>query len=719
MWALNLPALKVSQDARQRERGAVDKTPDDAIIAESNEAAIRDRRRRAIIGISVAVFVLLLVLFMTWKFLQRPVPSDQLENADTVGIESSTAPGSSAVATDSGLSTVPPSSATETGSVVSSDVPVGTESAPPPDTTTNYAANNGGSSTTALTPTKDQVKTNTAKSDTKKSSTTNTNNNTNNNTSNTNSGSSTTTTKKVTYPNTVVAAKPTSPDGSNGWYRKVRPTVRFTPSNRTTWYRWGQSGDWRVYKGPMLAPVGVHTLQYYSKKPNGVLQARASKRFSVDLTKPSVPQNVRMTGTSFKTASIAWNPCTDSYSGVSHYEVYSADNVLRGTSNSTNANVTGFAPGTSFTFLVRAVDRAGNKSAFSATVVAPPSTLAYTNPPNPNGANGWYKTKPAVLFDANESGVTFYAWDADPEYSIYSSAFMMPKEGVHSLRYYTRNNMGVSEIEQMTTLKLDTVPPFAPAAPSVEASGPTVMKLSWAQVEDYEPGSGVDKYIVYDFQNEGTYHTYDVHPSGSGDATFTISDPEGFTGRSFRIVAVDAAGNESPGDFRAASASSTSGSKRKVASTGRITSVRSSLIRPTFADPTPGLVSVPIATPPASPPGRRMIPGTCYDVTPGGPFSGNATIVLTYNSANIANYGSQIRMMHFVGGTWVDVTTEVDTTGHRVSGVTNSFSPFALFEDVPTTGTPAASWESLVALAGLGLLMAGWALRRRAVEVRA
>lgn len=114
-----------------------------------------------------------------------------------------------------------------------------------------------------------------------------------------------------------------------------------------------------------------------------------------------------------------------------------------------------------------------------------------------------------------------------------------------------------------------------------------------------------------------------------------------------------------------------------------------------------------------------MIPGTCYDVTPGGPFSGNATIVLTYNSANIANYGSQIRMMHFVGGTWVDVTTEVDTTGHRVSGVTNSFSPFALFEDVPTTGTPAASWESLVALAGLGLLMAGWALRRRAVEVRA
>jgi hypothetical protein len=687
----------------------VDKTPDDAIIAESNEAAIRDRRRRAIIGISVAVFVLLLVLFMTWKFLQRPVPSDQLESADTVGIESSTAPGSSAVATDSGLSTVPPSSATETGSVVSSDVPVGTESAPEPASTDYGTSNNVGSSTTALTPTKTSTKTNTAKAETPKATATTTN-----------SGSSTTAAKKVTYPNTVVAASPSSANGSNGWYRTRRPTVRFTPSNRTTWYRWGQSGNWRVYNGPMLAPVGVHTLQYYSKKPNGILQARASKRFSVDLTNPSIPQNVRVTGTSFKAASIAWNPSTDSYSGVSHYEVYSADNVLRGTSNSTDVSVSGFTPGASFTFHVRAVDRAGNRSGFSTYVVAPPSTLAYTNPPNPSGANGWHKTAPAVLFDANEAGVTFYAWDADPDYSIYSSAFVMSKEGTHTLRYYTRNNKGVSEIEQMTTLKLDSRAPFAPDAPSVEASGPTVMKLSWPQVGDMIPGSGVEKYTVYDFENEsGTYHTYTVYPNGSADATFTISDPEGFTGRSFRIEAVDAAGNKSPGDLTVASASSTSGSKRKVASTGRITSVRSSLIRPTFADPTPGLVSVPIASPPASPPGHRMIPNTCYDVTPGGPFSGTATVVLTYNSGNITHYGSQIRMMHFVGGTWVDVTTEVDTTGHRVSGVTNSFSPFALFEDVPMTGTPASSWESLVPLAGLGLLMAGWALRRRATDVSA
>jgi hypothetical protein len=676
----------------------VDQAPIDPAAAGFDEAAIKDRRRRAVIGIAVAVFVLLLVLFMTWKFLQRPV-----QTVDAGTESASIADNSSAIATDSGLSTVPPETATATESVVPSE-PTGAD-------TTVYE-DPGAVMVTPGAPSSDLNRDGTpATKDTPAPSPTP------KTTPKTTPAPTPVTTPKaaVTYSNTALVLSPASPNGANGWY-KSRPLIKFTPTGRKTYYRWKTWGSYTRFKGSFYALDGDHTFQWYSYKPDGTRQAQASKRIAVDRTTPSKPGNFRIISNVNGSAVVAWNASSDSHSGVARYEVVDSNGTKKAASTGLSATIGGLTPATPHTFSVRAFDAAGNKSLNSNSVSLAPSTLVLTTPANPDGANGWFKTPPTVTLVSNESGVSYYAWDAQVGYTTYSSPFTMATPGAHSLRYYSQNSDGQAETEKSTPIKLDSVAPPAPPAPSVVASGPAIMHLSWSTVTDVVPGSGLDHYDVLDFRSNGEYSLYRVAPSGSNPQTFTVTttDPDAFTGHEFQIVAVDAAGNRSSGGLTKAAASATTNkTKTKVSATKR------SFVRPTFDDPTPGLISVPISNPPAAPPGYVAIPDTCFDVTPGGPFTGTATVVLNYNPANLSNPDSEIRMMHYTGGQWVDITTEVDRVGHRVSGATSEFSPFGLFEDPPSVPTPASSWESLVALGGFGLLLAVWSLRRRTVSVSA
>jgi hypothetical protein len=665
----------------------VDQAPSDLAAAGSNEAAIKDRRRRAIIGISVAVFVLLLVLFMTWKFLQRPV-----QTVDAGTESASIADNSSAIATDSGLSTVPPETATATESVVPSEA-AGADTTvyedPGASTVVPSAVdlNRDGTPVTKDTPVADTTRKATPTPTPAKTPKT-----------------------TVTYTNTALTISPASPNGTNSWY-KTRPIIKFTPAGRKSYYRWKTWGSYTRYSGSMYALDGDHTFQWYSYKPDGTRQAMASQHIAVDRTLPSKPTNFRIISNVNGSAVVAWNASSDSYSGVGSYQVVDSSDNKKATSTGLSATISGLTPGTPHSFSVRAVDVAGNKSLNSNSVSLAPSTLVVTTPANPDGANGWFRTPPTMSLLSNESGVCYYAWDAQAGYTTYSSPFTMTTPGAHSLRYYSQNSDGQAETERSIPIKLDSVAPPAPPAPSVVASGPTVMQLSWSAVSDVNPGSGLDHYVVLDFRSDGTHTDYNVAPA-TDPQTFTVTDPAGFTGRSFQIVAIDAAGNRSSGGVTPAAASATTNStKTKVSATKR------SFVRPTFDDPTPGLISVPMANPPAAPPGHVAIPGTFFDVTPGGPFSGTATVVLSYDPANLSNPDSEIRMMHYTGGQWVDITTEVDENGHRVSGATTSFSPFGLFEDPPHVGSPASSWESLLGLGAFSLLLAVWSLRRRPVTV--
>jgi chitodextrinase len=80
-----------------------------------------------------------------------------------------------------------------------------------------------------------------------------------------------------------------------------------------------------------------------------------------DTVPPSAPGNLRSTGATSDSVSLAWNASTDNV-GVSGYEVL-RNGTVAATVSGTGHTDTGLASSTSYTYTVRALDAAGNRSA--------------------------------------------------------------------------------------------------------------------------------------------------------------------------------------------------------------------------------------------------------------------------------------------------------------------------------------------------------------------
>ncbi len=85
-----------------------------------------------------------------------------------------------------------------------------------------------------------------------------------------------------------------------------------------------------------------------------------------DTQAPTAPSNLRVTGKTSGSVSLAWDASTDNV-GVTAYDVYNGSSVAT-TVSGTSATVSGLAASTSYTFTVRARDAAGNTSAASNAV---------------------------------------------------------------------------------------------------------------------------------------------------------------------------------------------------------------------------------------------------------------------------------------------------------------------------------------------------------------
>src|SRR5262249_20462766 len=92
-----------------------------------------------------------------------------------------------------------------------------------------------------------------------------------------------------------------------------------------------------------------------------VLPAAASG--AVDRTKPTTPTNVRVTGTTSNSVTLAWGASTDNSGSVS-YVVHEAGGLQRAAS-ATTLSFTGLTAGRTYRFNVYAVDPSGNRSADS------------------------------------------------------------------------------------------------------------------------------------------------------------------------------------------------------------------------------------------------------------------------------------------------------------------------------------------------------------------
>ncbi|MEU7001780.1 glycosyl hydrolase family 18 protein [Nonomuraea sp. NPDC046570] len=125
-----------------------------------------------------------------------------------------------------------------------------------------------------------------------------------------------------------------------------------------------------------LTPNTDYTFTVKAKDRKGTLSAASSpvtvrtNNPADDTQAPTVPGNLRSTGKTSSSVTLAWNAATDN-SGVANYDVYVGSTVAA-TVTETTATVTGLSPSTPYTFTVKARDLYDNMSA--ATPAVPVTT---------------------------------------------------------------------------------------------------------------------------------------------------------------------------------------------------------------------------------------------------------------------------------------------------------------------------------------------------------
>jgi hypothetical protein len=129
--------------------------------------------------------------------------------------------------------------------------------------------------------------------------------------------------------------------------------------------------------------------------------------------------------------------------------------------------------------------------------------------------------------------------------------------------------------------------------------------------------------------------------------------------------------------------------------------------------------------PAPAPDGLFLVGDDCLDIETSVGFSGSAEISLRYDAGERTPEQEQaLRLYHYEGGEWIDITSAIDTETNTISGTSDSFSPFAVFtpqaepaggeEEAEIVSVPASSPWSLMLLALIGPALLTVASRKRA-----
>ncbi len=69
---------------------------------------------------------------------------------------------------------------------------------------------------------------------------------------------------------------------------------------------------------------------------------------------------------------------------------------------------------------------------------------------------------------------------------------------------------------------------------------------------------------------------------------------------------------------------------------------------------------------------------TFYDLSSTATFSGSIQVCIHYDEANFNVPESELKVLHYDGSSWVDITTSIDTNANILCGTTTTLSPFAV-----------------------------------------
>jgi chitodextrinase len=188
------------------------------------------------------------------------------------------------------------------------------------------------------------------------------------------------------------------------------------------------TGSRVTHNGVDYECIQGHTSLSGWEPPNVPALWRALGPGSGDTTAPSVPGNLRVTGTTSSSVSLAWNASTDNVA-VTGYNVYRAGTLVTTVTGTTYTN-SGLAAATSYTYTVRARDAAGNLSGPSNQVTAtttgggggggggggkmagaPYLYMGWGNPPNPATVMDATGVKSFTMAFILSSGGCTPAWD--------------------------------------------------------------------------------------------------------------------------------------------------------------------------------------------------------------------------------------------------------------------------------------------------------------------
>ncbi|HEX4717383.1 MAG TPA: fibronectin type III domain-containing protein, partial [Thermoleophilaceae bacterium] len=289
-----------------------------------------------------------------------------------------------------------------------------------------------------------------------------------------------------------------------------------------------------------------------------------------DTTAPSAPGNLAAAGGNAQ-VSLAWDAATDDV-GVTGYRVYrqNADGTWPTTPTATTPAATrtfadsGRANGTTYTYRVTAIDAAGNESAPSATASAtpqaPPDTTAPSAPGglNASAGNGTVAlTWNAATDDTGVAGYRVYRQNADGSWPTTATASTAAATRsftdsgrtngtTYTYRVTAIDAAGNESAPSATASATPQAPPdtTAPSAPGglTATGGNGTVALAWNASTD---NVGVTGYRVYRQNADGSWPTTATATTAAATRSFTDTGRTNGTTYTYRVTAIDAAGNES------------------------------------------------------------------------------------------------------------------------------------------------------------------------------
>ena len=352
---------------------------------------------------------------------------------------------------------------------------------------------------------------------------------------------------------------------------------------------------------------------------------------------------------------------------------------------------------------------AANKSWSFATMLltSSPVTSLYVDPASPNGTNGWYNTKPTITLTSDRIGTTYYQWDSPNNWQVYPGSLtgnLIP-EGQHTL-YYCSASSGITETANSQAFKIDATPPSIPANVKAMPVCPCTIQLSWDVSTDNVATTG---YNVYNGSKQKIAST-------TGNS-FSIGGLQPSTSYGFYVKAYDAASNMS--DYSSVATTSTLPSQPTGSGSG--VTVNLPGVQLEFSNVTKdGTTTASIDTnAPYNEPANFKFRGAYIDVQTTASYTGDITITVSYDPSQVTGNPHNLKLMHWNGQRWENITVSVDTVNRTITGVTKSLSPFGVGEDLLTgigsgSGIAFGMNTDLLLVLSLTLMISGaWLMLRR------